>query len=293
MKPAAFQYLRPASLSDALAALDRYRAEEAKIIAGGQSLVPMMNFRVAQPRWLIDINGIPDLDGITVRDGHLCIGALARHTDVQNSPLVIQTCKPIVQAYQHVAHGTIRNRGTLAGNLAHADPASEMPAMMVALDAVFVVRSARAERMVRADDFFVAALQPAIDPDEMLCEIRVPVPLQWTCSAVDEFAHRKGDLAVAGVVALLRVSDGICQNARLVLFGVSDRPHRVRNAEELLMGTALTASKLEQVEATVRDAVEWMDAPGVSAAFRRDVTAGLAKRALQQAWQEGDFNGVN
>lgn len=290
MKPAPFNYLRPLSLQDALAALASHRADGAKIIAGGQSLVPMMNFRVVQPGWLIDINAIPGLDGIAVRDGQLCIGALARHAEIKDSPLVAEVCPPIAQAYRHVAHGTIRNRGTLAGNLVHADPASEMPAVMVALDATVVLRSARVERQVRANDFFVSALQSAIQPDEVLCEIRVPVSPCWNASAVEECAFRKGDLAVAGVVALLRVDGRSCLETRLVLFGVGDRPIRVVDAEKLLTGSTPTATALAQLESIIAGAVEWNETPGVSSAFRRDVTTGLARRALDRAFQEGGID---
>jgi aerobic carbon-monoxide dehydrogenase medium subunit len=174
MKPAPFDYARPQSVTDALALLSA-RASEAKILAGGQSLVPMMNFRMARPGLLIDINRLAELDYHRVEGSHLVVGALARHAALRSSTLVRTACPLMAEAYQHAAHGPIRNRGTLCGNLCHADPASEMPSVALATDAVLVLKSSSGERRIPAEEFFLGTYETAANSDELLVEVRIPV----------------------------------------------------------------------------------------------------------------------
>ena len=174
MKPASFQYERPETIEGVLAVLQQY-GEESKILAGGQSLIAMMNTRLLQPRVVIDINRVPSLDSLTVEDGTLVIGALVRHSEVASSPAVREASPLIAEAYPHLAHRPIRNRGTLAGNLAHADPASEMPAVMLVSDASLTLRSHDNLRIVHAEDFFLGAFETAARPDELLTEVRIPI----------------------------------------------------------------------------------------------------------------------
>jgi aerobic carbon-monoxide dehydrogenase medium subunit len=207
MKPAAFAYERPSSVA---AVLDLLAQDDdgTKIIAGGQSLVAMMNLRLARPGRLIDINRLPELDYIR-RDGdEIAIGALVRHADVKASPLIAQACPLMHIGYEWVAHGAVRNRGTLCGNLCHADPASEMPAVALAVGATMVMRSKRGERRIAAADFFQGLYTTAVRADEMLIEVRVPVAPAGQKAGFAEVSMRKGDFAWALAAVLLTVADG-------------------------------------------------------------------------------------
>ena len=283
MKPAPFSYARPASIEDVLAILAEH--DGAKILAGGQSLMPMMNFRMAQPDVLVDVNRIPGLSGIEVEADWLTIGAMVRHVDVKDSPAVASACPLIVQAYDHVAHETIRNRGTIGGNLAHADPASELPAVMLVVDSVLVARSLRGERRIAAEDFFVTALTPDLEQDELLVSIRVPVQPPARGFAIDEFALRKGDLALAGVVAALDRADGRCVGARIALFGVSDRAVRVEEAEGLLIGGTCASSEIAAAADAAVGTIEFEAGPGITADYRRSLTHTLICRTVARAWE--------
>src|SRR5262245_30194391 len=204
VKPAPFEYVRPGSLPEALDALARH-AEGGKILACGQSLVPMMNLRLVKPGVLIDINRVPGLADIRVDGGELVIGALARHAALLASEVVGKHCPLMVEAYRHVAHGPIRNRGTLGGNISHADPASEMPAVLPACEAKIGVRSAKSARTIPATEFFTAALTTALAQGEMVTEIRIPSAGPGQGAAWQETANRKGDFAMAGVAVIVAV----------------------------------------------------------------------------------------
>jgi aerobic carbon-monoxide dehydrogenase medium subunit len=217
LKAPSFAYLRPGTLAEALAALAEH-GDEARILAGGQSLVPALNMRLSEPRLLIDINRIAALGGIEERDRRLRIGALARHAEVGSSPLVARLAPLLHQAIPHIAHPAIRNRGTFGGSLAHADPAAELPACAVALDAVLVLASRRGERRVAARDFFHGLYATALAPDEIITAIEIP-PEAGGRSIFLELARRRGDYALAGLAALARPAD-----LRLVFFGLGDRP---------------------------------------------------------------------
>lgn len=285
MKPGPFAYARPNSIEEALELLAAH--DGAKIIAGGQSLVPMMNLRMAQPPVLVDINRIPDLGAISLVGDRIIFGALARHVEVKTSALVASYCPLVAQAYEHIAHETVRNRGTIGGNLAHADPASELPAVMLVLDAEFLIRSARGERRVTAETFFVTALTADLEPDEMLVAIDVPVQPPARRFAIDEFAMRKGDLAIAGVCVALDEAEGRCREARIALFGVSDRAVRIDAAEQRLIGSSCELADADAVATIVMDAIDYHAAPGISAEYRRSLAGALTARTIRAAWSGG------
>lgn len=282
MKPAPFSYARPGSIESALALLAEH--EGAKILAGGQSLMPMMNFRVARPELIVDINRIAGLAYIEERKGWLSIGALARHVDVRNSDIAARLCPAIRMAYEHVAHETIRNRGTFVGNIAHADPASELPALMLVVDAEIVARSIRGQRCIAAEDFFVTALTSDLEADEMLVEIRIPPQSADRRFGVGEFALRKGDLALSGVAVALDSDRGRCSRARLALFGVADRPTRCPDAEQALVGTSCSPGAIAAAAELAVGSIEFEGGPGISADYRAFLTRALICRALAKAW---------
>jgi aerobic carbon-monoxide dehydrogenase medium subunit len=282
MKPPPFEYLRPADLDGVLAALSR-NTGETKILAGGQSLVPMMNLRLVAPKRLVDINRVPGLDRIAVEGDRLVIGALARHTDVLASPVVRQYAPLVAAAYRHVAHRPIRNRGTIGGNLAHADPASELPAVMLALDAEMVLRSREGERQVPAESFFLGTLETAVRADELLTAIHIPLPAGSRRWGFEEMSQRQGDFALVAVAATFAVDGGRCANPRLAYAGVTDHTVRIGAAEALLEGRSPSDVLFEQVAAKAAEAVDPPEDVHADAAYRRDLVRALTRRALSAA----------
>ena len=277
MKPAPFLYARPEILADAIALLAEHGAD-AKLLAGGQSLVPMMNMRLVRPAVLVDLNGVRELERIApTPDGGLVIGALARHTDVIASPVVRERAPLLAEAARHVGHTAIRNRGTVGGSVAHADPAAELPAALVALDATFALASPRGRRAMRADEFFRGLLATALADDEILIDITVPAaPAGWGFA---EIARRPGDFALAGVAAT--VSDG---GARVVAFGVADRPRRCVAAEVALRGSALDDAAAARAGAAAAGDTDPMDDVHASADYRRHLATVMTERALRAAF---------
>jgi aerobic carbon-monoxide dehydrogenase medium subunit len=282
MKPAAFEYQRPASLSEALQALGRH-GERAKILAGGQSLVPMMNLRLARCEVIVDINRIPGLDQIRADANTLAIGALARHTSVRESAVVAKHCPLLSEAYRHIAHLPIRNRGTIGGNISHADPASEVPAVLIATDATIVAKTAQGERNIAARDFFLGALQTALKPNEMVTEIRVPVAPANQGWAFEEESTRKGDFALAAVAATLTIAGGTCTQLALAAAGMGDRPVRLTALEALIKGKALDDALIKQAATLAKTSVNPDSSYHADANFRRDLVEALTERALRQA----------
>ena len=254
MKPAAFEYVRPASLNEALQALSRH-ASHAKILAGGQSLVPMMNLRMVRPAVIIDINRVPGLDGIRTEGNELVVGALARHSALRESPIVATHCPLMSEAYQYVAHKPIRNRGTLGGNISHADPASEMPAVLVAADATIVVKSAKGERKIAAASFFTGLMQTALQTGEMVTEIRIPIAPANQGWAFEEAANRKGDFAMAAVASTLTLTGGVCCQAAVAVAGIGDRATRLSALEALLERKPLTDDLITRAAALAKNSV--------------------------------------
>jgi len=283
MKPAPFTYLRPATKSEALDLLDRHQDDDAKIIAGGQSLVPMMNFRMAQPEILIDINRISELAYVTEHDTHIAIGALTRHNDVKSHPLVERYLPLISEAYGHVAHHTIRNRGTIGGNVAHADSASEIPAVLSTLDASFVIESASGQRIVEADAFFIDVFTTALEPNELLTEIRVPKPGAGSGSAFEEVSLRKGDFAFASVAAEITLQGDTIMSARIGIGGIAERAYRARSMEAGLVGTPGGEDVIAALVEAEISTIEFAAGTGITADYRRDLTRALLERAVTRA----------
>lgn len=279
MKPPPFEYLRPVDLDGVLAALAQ-DAEGIKILAGGQSLVPMMNLRMVAPKRLIDINRVTGLDRIAVADDHLSIGALARHSDILASPTVREHAPLITAAYRQVAHRAIRNRGTIGGNLMHADPASELPAVMLALDAEMMLRSRNGERAIPADGFFHGAFETVARPDELLTEIRVPLQRRDRRWGFEEMSQRQGDYALVAVAATFDLESGACRGARLAYAGVADHAVRVAAAEAALDGKPPEEAVFEEAAAIAADAVDPIADIHADAAYRRDLVRALTRRAL-------------
>jgi len=282
MKPPPFEYVRPVDLDGVLGALAQ-NSGETKILAGGQSLVPMMNLRLVAPKRLVDINRVTGLDRIA-RDGdRLLIGALARHTDVLTSPVVREYAPLVVAAYRHVAHRPIRNRGTIGGNLAHADPASELPAVMLALDAEFVLRRLAGERQVAAERFFLGTFETAARADEVLTAIHIPLAAGSRRWGFEETSQRQGDFALAAVAVTFAVDGGRCANPRLAYAGVADRGVRIAAAEAALEGQSPDQTLFEQVAAKAAEAADPPEDLHADAEYRRDLVRALTRRALSAA----------
>jgi carbon-monoxide dehydrogenase medium subunit/6-hydroxypseudooxynicotine dehydrogenase subunit alpha len=287
MKPPPFDYLAAQTVDEALQALAA--DEDAKALAGGQSLIPLLNFRLARPGLLVDLNDIGDLAYVRREEGLLRIGAMTRHVGVERSRLVAEHWPLLHQAILWVAHAQIRNRGTVGGSVAHADPAAELPVALTALDARFRARSVRGERWIAAQDFFLNQLTSALEPDELLVEIEVPTVDPGAGSAFVEFARRHGDYGLGGTaVQLTRDGDGAVTRAAIVLLGVAPVPVRATAAEEVLAGRRIDmATAREAAAAAVADVRPTGDIHG-SSEYRRTLTETLVRRALLQADAHAD-----
>jgi carbon-monoxide dehydrogenase medium subunit len=284
VKPAPFEWHAPASVEEALALKARH-GEEARFLAGGQSLVPAMNFRVAQPSVLVDLNRVPGLEGIVAgADGSLVVGAMTRNAALERDAGAARTHPILAEALHEVAHPQIRNRGTLGGNLSHADPASEMPAVMVALHATFVIRSATGMREVAAADFFLGPLTTALAPDEMLAAIRLPPLPPRTGVAWLEIARRRGDYAMMGVAAVVtRDAGGTCTAASLACCSAGPTPMAAPRAAASLVGTTLTDADIAAAADLLRQEVEPTGSVQASPAYQRHLAGVIAARALATA----------
>jgi aerobic carbon-monoxide dehydrogenase medium subunit len=279
MKPAAFTYFAPRTVDHALDLLAEHGAD-GKILAGGQSLVPAMNFRLARPTALVDINRIAALDYVREADGALCIGALARHRRFEASfaPGALGAFLPRVA--HHIAHVPIRTRGTFCGSIAHADPASEWCLVAATLDAEIVATSHRGKRSLRPEDYFVTALTTTLELDELVTEIRLPLLDDRWRSGFAEFSRRAGDYALAMCAAFLRIDDGNITEARIGIGGAADRPSRIAAAEEILDGGEDARRAAGDAAAAAIDPLEDVQA---SAAYRRDLVRAMIGRAVTQA----------
>jgi carbon-monoxide dehydrogenase medium subunit len=291
MKPAAFDYIRPDGLDAALAALANHGGD-AKLLAGGQSLMPLLNFRMLRPRCLIDINRIGALDHVSDDAGGLRIGALTRHHTLETSALVAARFPVLAAAMRHVAHLAIRNRGTLGGSLAHADPAAELPLMALLLDAELTAHTRAGSRRIAARDFFVGPLATRLAETELVTEIRLPALPPRSFWGFAEFAQRAGDFAFAAAAVILTVADGRVAAARLALMGVDATPVRVGDAEAALVGHPLTAALIGDVAARARAAVNPTSDLRASADYRRHLVAALTARVLADAWRRATERGA-
>ena len=285
MKPAAFEYFRPASTEEALGLLAAMPG--AKPLAGGQSLIPAMNFRLAAPEVLVDLNGIPALTGITMLpDGGIRLGAMTRQHDIETSPLVAAHAPLLAEAMPFIAHPQIRNRGTIGGSLAHADPAAELPAVMLALGATLVLTSAAGERRLPAGEFFTGLFATALDPSELLTAIEIPAPAPRSGSAFLEQARRHGDYALVGVAATVTVADsGACDLARVALFSVGEGPVLSGRVAVALEGLRPDAGVIRAAAEAVQGDIDPPSDIHASAAYRRQLARVLAGRALERAFE--------
>ena len=287
MKPAAFDYVIADSIDMAVASLAE-GGGDAKIIAGGQSLVPMLNFRLLRPSVLIDINRIGDLAFIEEAGKKIRVGALTRHYQLETSPVIARHLPVLASAMTHVAHLAIRNRGTIGGSLSHADPAAELPMMALLLDAELHIASASGKRTIAARDFFVGALTVDLARDDIVTEIVLPKLPPKTGWGFEEVARRSGDFALAAAAATLTLSAGVISEARIALTGVGATPVRAAEAEALLVGQALEPGLIDRIIDAVRAAIEPDTDLHASSDYRRHLGGVLAGRAVSAAWRRAN-----
>jgi aerobic carbon-monoxide dehydrogenase medium subunit len=287
MKLPHFDYEAPTTVSEAVDLLAEH-LDEASVLAGGQSLIPLLAMRLAHPAVLIDINGIAELCGVSAADGWVAIGAMTREYVAEDSATVADTVPLVAAALPLIGHEAIRSRGTIGGSLAHADPAAELPAVARALDAEFVVRGQSGERVVPAAEWFEGFLTTSRRPDELLVAVRFPVAQPGTGISFQEVARRHGDFAIVGLAASLTLSDGAISDARLAFSGVSDVPVRSVGAEDLLIGEGPSPELFDEA---ARRATDDIDPPADlhgSSDYRRKVAAALVRRGLRAAADHAD-----
>jgi aerobic carbon-monoxide dehydrogenase medium subunit len=280
MKPPRFEYEAPGSVAEVLALLERH-GDQAKVLAGGQSLAPLLNFRLVRPQVLVDLNEIAELAGIREVDGMLAIGAMTRQRAVETSDVVRRRCPLLADAMPQIGHVQIRNRGTIGGSLAHADPAAELPAVVAALDGRLVVRGPAGERVLTTEQFFVSYLTTALETGELLVEVRLPIAAPRTGAAFVEVSRRHGDFALVGVAASVTLDEtGVCVGCGLALTGVGPTPIVARAAASTLVGARPTPVMLE--EAGRRAAADLRPDSDLHASseYRQHVAGVLTRRAL-------------
>jgi carbon-monoxide dehydrogenase medium subunit len=284
VKAPRFSYVRPQSLEHALRLLAEH-GDDARILAGGQSLMPVLNMRLSQPRLLIDINRIDALKGIHVRDGMVRIGALARHVEVMNSPIVGRHLPLVAEAMPHLAHAAVRNRGTFGGSIALADPSAEMPACILALGASVVVESVRGRRTIAADDFFLGLYDTARKPDELLVEVLIPEQKRERVSVFMELSRRQGDFAIAGLACYARCERQVVTEARLVYFGSEVKPTLALRAMAAVNGRRWTPAVREATCAALADDLDPIDNTFGRPATKLHLQRVLTQRALDKAME--------
>lgn len=285
MKPPRFQYCAPRILDDALVLLEQ-QGDEAKILAGGQSLVPLLNMRLAAPASLVDINRISELNYIQPEEDYLAIGATTRQSQVERSTLTQERHPLLIEAIWHIGHMQIRNRGTIVGSITHADPAAELPTLLTCLDGSVLLQSSTGERLLQAEAFFQGYLETALEPGEMAVEARFPWVDPRAGWAFMEFARRSGDYALVGAAAVLTPGeDGACQEARIAYSGVAGSPVRATAVEQALVGSMLDELAVNEAAELAREVVsEDMSDVHATVEYRRVLTAELTRRVLQVAW---------
>jgi aerobic carbon-monoxide dehydrogenase medium subunit len=281
MKPASFDYFSPATVDAAIAALVAAKGE-GKVLAGGQSLLPLMNFRMARPAVLVDLNGIQGLSYIEARGDRIAIGAMTRHRDLERSPLIASKLPVMSAAMRHVAHLAIRNRGTIGGSLSHADPAAELPMLSTFYDARISIQGPAGRRTVAAEAFFVDALTNCLEPEEIVVEVEFPV-LDHDGWAFEEVARRFGDFALASIALSVRRERSRLKDARVAVMGVADTPLRLREAEQALVAMELNDGAPARFSELVLAKVSPHDDLHASADYRRHLLAQLSRRALEKA----------
>jgi carbon-monoxide dehydrogenase medium subunit len=282
MKPAKFDYIAPTTLNAAIEALAAANGE-GKILAGGQSLLPLLNFRMARPSILVDINGIRELSFIELRGETVVIGALTRHRELELSPLIATKLPVMAAAMRHVAHLAIRNRGTIGGSLSHADPAAELPMLALFYEAAMVVQGCSGRRIIAAEDFFVDALTNVLAPDEIVVEVQFP-PRRHDGWSFQEKARRFGDFALASIALSIRRREARIDEARVAVMGVADTPLRLRTVEQSLVGIEIESpATADQFARLVTSSVTPNSDLHASAEYRTHLLEGLARRAMTAA----------
>jgi CO/xanthine dehydrogenase FAD-binding subunit len=284
MKPARFEYVAPATLDAAVEALVAANGE-GKILAGGQSLLPLLNFRMARPAVLVDVNGIKELSFIELRGDSVVIGALTRHRDIEHSPLIASHLPAMSAAMRHVAHLAIRNRGTIGGSLSHADPAAELPMLAMFYGASILVQGPKGRRVIAAKDFFVDALTNCLEPEDIVVEIEFPV-LRHDGWAFEEVARRFGDFALASIALSVRRGGSGIADARVAVMGVADTPLRLEGVEKQLVKIDVDGQLPDRFSEWVTSSVTPNSDLHASAEYRKHLLGGLARRAMHTALAE-------
>jgi CO/xanthine dehydrogenase FAD-binding subunit len=286
MKPPRFLYRAPRILDEALILLDQ-NSEDTKVLAGGQSFVPLLNMRLAGPAYIVDINHISELNYIEPEDGYLAIGATVRQRQVERSALVQEKYPLLIEVVKHIGHMQIRNRGTIVGSIAHADPAAELPALLTCLNGEVLAQSSRGERVIKAEEFFTGYLSTTLEPGEMLAEARFPWIAPQAGWAFMEFARRSGDYALVGAAAIVTPTpDDRCMSAQIAYLGIAGSPVRGHVIEDALAGKALDDSALNAVAEAARALVsDDMSDVHATVEYRRILTAELTRRVLKAAWE--------
>jgi len=283
MKPASFRYHAPKTVDEAVALLAEVAGEDGRVLAGGQSLVPTMAFRLARPAHLVDINGVEALDRIAVADGKLIIGACVRHAAFHRPVCDGPLGKLLTDVVHHIAHYPIRTRGTFCGSLAHADPASEWCLVLVALDGEVLAKSARGDRVIAARDFFKGIMTTALRDDELLVEARLPILAADTRCGFYEFNRRAGDFALAAALGCYRTDGGKIVEPRLAIGGAEVNPRRIAEAERALLGAAPGDQAFRAAAQAATAAIDPLEDIVNSAEFRRDLVLAVTRRALERA----------
>jgi aerobic carbon-monoxide dehydrogenase medium subunit len=282
LKAAAFDYVKPRSIEQAISLLQEH-GDDARLLAGGQSLLASLNMRLSEPRLLVDIGALDVLRGIRVQGDALRIGALTTHTQIEASPLVAQHAPLLSAAAPHIAHRAIRNAGTWGGSIAHADAAAEWPACLLALGGTVVARGPKGERRIAADDFFQVLFATALEPDEILVAGEVPLAAPGSWFAFDELARRRGDYAIVGIAVTGRRNAGVLADCRIVLMGVASTPLRARKTEALLNGQVADEALVATAAASLRAEIDPLPDLTNSRETKRHLAGVLLQRLLNGA----------
>jgi CO/xanthine dehydrogenase FAD-binding subunit len=286
MKPSAFEYFDPSTVREAVELLQRH-SDDAKILAGGQSLIPMMNFRVARPKVLIDINKIKELDYIREEKDELVIGGLVRERTLEVSPLIAKKCPILAEAISQIGHLPVRTRGTIGGSLVHADPSAEIPVVICALGGKMKVVGPSGERTLAADEFFLTYLTSALEPGEILVEVRIPTLPANTGWSFMELSRRHGDFGIVVVASILFMENKeACRKASITLGGVAPTPLRAAAAEKILAGRKLTEELIREAAVKAAGMTEPESDYHASAEYRKEMARVFTQRSLQEAWNK-------
>ncbi len=290
MKPAPFEYFDPMKKEEVFKLLDKL-GDDAKLLAGGQSLLPMINFRLARPEFLVDINKLHELDFITEENGYICLGALTRESAIENSELIKSKIPILSEAVKYIAFLPIRNKGTLGGSIAHADPSAELCLIMIALQAQIKIESSKDTRWVDAEDFFLTYLTTVLEPNELITEIRIPIPPAGTIHSFQSFSRRHGDFAIVSVAVMLEINDGgICESAKIALGSVNPTPFRATQAEDMLIGKKVDKKLIEAVANEAAEASDPDPDLHSSADYKREMTRNFTKKGLVQVLNRFEEN---